>query len=392
MNVEFVLINIYLLDVATILFYEGNFYKMANNWYDSALTLKDRGNKQTQKSDKVRPSTKRTLYENLRSSKTRTTKPSRLQSTRELTLRIEEDDHGYDEDDEDEEDDIYSDYAYATLPVENVKTPRVQTSDGPEGCSCFPKRSNKRIPSMLYEGLVCKHSGLKGDTHAGVSKFDHNWREKYEEPDPSGVTIQKTNFVLGYPRPVNLDSDLQYYDEDYEQSLDTKQDDRKTNVTQQSKRDSSSKQRKKEKAKKQSFPHNLLDFMEEEDHEPTPPNSRPYLGEMPISLPRIGYSPPPPPSRERLSARSVARSLPPLPESPFLSSRQSKIKTSRSEKRGASEVGEESDENIDTDYVSTRQSKRSMRSYDGRQRRFKGHYFDPGKLTLFLAYILSVTI
>jgi hypothetical protein len=67
------------------------------------------------------------------------------------------------------------------------------------------------------------------------------------------------------------------------------------------------------------------------------------------------------------------------------------MKTSRSEKRGASEVGEESDENIDTDYVSTRQSKRSMRSYDGRQRRFKGHYFDPGKLTLFLVYIKKCT-
>ncbi|CAG2186650.1 unnamed protein product [Mytilus edulis] len=338
------------------------------NWMDDALTLE---NKNIKNKDKV--------YDNVRSSVANRNKFIKSYSRKSKSRTS---DIGYEEDDEDS---IYSDtYSNNGRSNGRVKAPRVQITDGLEPCSCFPKRSNKHISSMLYEGLECKHSGLKGEPHAGVYNFANDWRNEFEGPDPEGIMPQKTNFVLGYPKPVNLDPDTDYDDEYSEPDYkDTRQSDRKTNLISKVKRESVSKKSLKPKAKpakekqekeKETPFGGLLDFMEQDEEEK--PESRQVTKGMPITLPRIGYSPPPPPSRERLSARSVARSLPPLPESPFLS-RQKKTRTYKS---NASEVDEISDENDEDNYsydeTQIRRHKRPMKGYDSSPRRFKGHYYD----------------
>lgn len=343
------------------------------NWMDDALTLE---NKNIKNKDKV--------YDNVRSSVANRNKFIKSYSRKSKSRRS---DIGYEEDDEDS---IYSDtYSNNGRSNGSVKAPRVQITDGLEPCSCFPKRSNKHVSSMLYEGLECKHSGLKGEPHAGVYNFANDWRNEFEGPDPEGIMPQKTNFVLGYPKPVNLDPDTDYDDEYSEPDYkDTRQSDRKTNLISKEKRESVSKKSLKPKAKpakekqekeKETPFGGLLDFMEQ-DEEEEKPESRQVTKGMPITLPRIGYSPPPPPSRERLSARSVARSLPPLPESPFLS-RQKKTRTYKS---NASEVDDMSDENDEDSYnydeTQIRRNKRPMKGYDSSPRRFKGHYYDTGEL------------
>ncbi|CAC5397100.1 unnamed protein product [Mytilus coruscus] len=341
------------------------------NWMDDALTLENKS--KIKKKDSV--------YDNVRSSVSNRNKFIKSNSRKSKSRRS---DIGYEEDDEDEVDSIYSDiYSDNGRSRGHVKAPRVQISDGLEPCSCFPKRSNKHISSMLYEGLECKHSGLRGEPHAGVYNFANDWRNEFEGPDPESIMPQRTNFVLGYPNPVNLDPDTDYDDEYSEPDhKDTRQSDRKTNQISKEKRESVSKQSQKSKGKpmkekqdKETPFAGLLDFMEQ-DEEQNKPESRPFMKGMPITLPRIGYSPPPPPSRERLSARSVAHSLPPLPESPFLS-RQKKTRTYKSNASEVDEISDENDEdNYNYDETQIRRNKRPMKGYDSSPRRFKGHYYD----------------
>lgn len=332
---------------------------MHNNWLDEAMSL--------ERSDNVYNRKFQNEGNFERSQQIRT--KFKKQKGRNIT----EFDNGYDEDDEDDEDGI--------VGRGRVKIPRVQTSDGPVGCSCFPKRSHKNIPSMLYEGLQCKHSGLKGETHAGVTKFSGNWKEEYEKADPESTMPQKSSYIIGYPRPINLDGFDQEENITYPDTKksDTIRDELKTNskrksvsqnsrknVSRRSKKDQTKQDEQLDDEKSKPFA-GLVGLLDEEEEEETPP-SKPLIEG--ITLPQIGFTPPSTPSgdklrsRERHSARSASRSLPPLPESPFLSGRNEKSKTRRH--NTIKEDGDSTDDDGD---------KVNQGSLD---REFVGHYYDAG--------------
>ena len=68
---------------------------------------------------------------------------------------------GYVEEEEEEEEEFdYSTFQYRPYAQQFARDPdepRVTIDTGPEGCSCFPPRSTRNIPSMLYDQVDCKH-------------------------------------------------------------------------------------------------------------------------------------------------------------------------------------------------------------------------------------------
>lgn len=356
---------------------------MSNNWFDEAMTL--------EKSDNInnRKFKGKNYYEN--------SLPSRRNIFKQRGRNIKELDNGYDEDDEDDDD------ADDFVGRGRVKIPRVQTSDGPEGCSCYPKRSDKNLPSMLYEGLQCKHTGLKGETHAGVAKFSGNWKEEYEEADPESTMPQKTSYILGYPKPINLDPGNSEGDENYANSYENQFEVDKGGFKHTSKRKPASQSSRKNVSRKSKKDHGkpddvtqktkepkpfagLLDDMEEDDEEPERPVAKPILEG--ITLPQIGFTPPSTPSRDKLrshdrqSARSATRSLPPLPESPFLSNRDENSKTRRHS------IIQEDDYSTDDDDIGGDGYRRKQKHSNIAEREFIGHYYDAGKLICLVFSVL----
>lgn len=303
-----------------------------------------------------------------------------------------DDDYDNNDDEEDDDDDYPSEYLYFLAQQQQQKEsgPRVQIEGGAEPCSCFPQRSSNDIPSMVYEKVKCKHSQLNGEAHAGVYRFHGNWNEYYEYPKRKRKNHPppKTKFVFGYPKPSFIDvpdsaetgeefydgeeyegdeywdyykdndnypdppdPETQYEDEDYYDEGDVK------SVRSLSYR--------KGKSKKQTKTDNLL---------------------RSIRLPLIGYSPPPSRERSSLSVRSQPYSLPPLPESPFISTKPDaqQMISSRSE-AGYSTFEPES-------RLQSKQKRRSApiskmkanRRTLETPRRFKGRYYDSGIVHIHL--------
>ena len=70
----------------------------------------------------------------------------------------EEEEEYYEEEEEEEFD--YSTFQYRPYSQRferDPDEPRVTIATGPEACSCFPARSNRNIPSMLYDKVDCEH-------------------------------------------------------------------------------------------------------------------------------------------------------------------------------------------------------------------------------------------
>ncbi|XP_033730242.1 FK506-binding protein 3-like [Pecten maximus] len=236
--------------------------------------------------------------------------------------------------------DYYPEYASMT-GIKKVQGPRVEIMDGPDPCHCFPKKSNKHIPSMVYENITCKHSGVKGEAHAGVFRFDFNWNEFMEEPRrrKRSQAPPKTNFVKGYPNPEFLGEYVEEEegeDEDDDDDDTNQQDDEEIDDDEDDDYTYHGDEEFEGRWGKQSDDDDDDDDDDDEDEEDEEEAeqqraleeamAKPSGIRAIIPLPHIGYSPPP--SRERstpLSQRSVPYSLPPLPESPFMSvqSRQS---------------------------------------------------------------------
>ncbi|XP_062591845.1 glutamic acid-rich protein-like [Saccostrea cucullata] len=319
----------------------------------------------------------------------------------------------YDEEEEDEddvsEDNSFVDYypEYAPPPSTKPKGPRAETADDYETCSCFPRRKNKNIPSMLYENITCVHTGLKGQSHAGVFRFEDNWiegdvqtapkqkgNEKKNKKKERTIPRPKMKYVYGYPKPVlpafsdDEEGDDQDEDDDDEDLLSEEDDidavSTKSKPQPNLKKSKSKSNNKKKQQKKDDNDTGVEemdddDFDEEEEDEPQGPITR-EEAYYPVMLPQIGHSPPPSRERSRLSARSQP-ALPPLPESPFMTTHKDKKKPSikpsqsfRSEQRElpiSRESGRHSAPDIRMS-PSPRAQKPIMKT-----RRFQGVYFDP---------------
>ena len=323
-------------------------------------------------------------------------------------------DYEYD-DDEEEEDEVseeepgvnyYPDYAPPPSSVKR-KGPRVETADNYETCSCFPKRKNKNIPSMLYENITCVHTGLKGQSHAGVYRFEDNWIERdvntAKEQNDTGkkgkkkaktLNRPKIKYIYGYPKPVlpavsdeeeegGADDDYDEYDDEYmsdEEDLDGGSARSKTQSR--SKNTKPVKKRKHSRKDDSGYGEEQMeddDYDEEEDDEeevqPELTRDEVYY---PVMLPQIGHSPPPSRERSRHSGPKSQQALPPLPESPFIvanKSQKASIKPTRSAQsmHRTPESGRHSAPDIRS-LPSPRQQKPITKT-----RRFQGVYFDPGK-------------
>ncbi|XP_061162407.1 glutamic acid-rich protein-like [Saccostrea echinata] len=335
-------------------------------------------------------------------------------SRRSLGPTSQQADNEYDEEEEDEddvsEDNSFVDYypEYAPPPSAKPKGPRAETADDYETCSCFPRRKNKNIPSMLYENITCVHTGLKGQSHAGVFRFEDNWIERDVQTAPKEKGNEKKNkkkeriiarpkmkYVYGYPKPVlpafsDDEEEDDQDDDDYDEDIISEDDDIDA-VSTKSKpplhsRNSKSKSNKKKKQQKKDDNDTGVEEMDDDDFDDEEEEDEPQ--EMitreeayyPVMLPQIGHSPPPSRERSRLSARSQP-ALPPLPESPFMTTHKDKKKLSikptqsfRSEQRelpATRESGRHSAPDIRKS-PSPRTQKPIMKT-----RRFQGVYFDP---------------
>uniref|UniRef100_A0A8W8K4K1 Uncharacterized protein n=2 Tax=Magallana gigas TaxID=29159 RepID=A0A8W8K4K1_MAGGI len=327
----------------------------------------------------------------------------------------EEDEDEYDEDEEDEDEESdngdFVDYypEYAPPPSVKRKGARVETADNYETCSCFPKRKNKNIPSMVYENITCVHNGLKGQSHAGVYRFDDNWIERdvqtANEQNVSGkkgkkkqktINRPKIKYIYGYPKPVlpavsdeeeenDADDDDEYYDEDMS---DEDVDALSTRSKNQARSQSSKNKEKASKKRKHKQRDNLGsrveemedDYDDDEDDEENPQGALTREeAYYPVALPQIGHSPPPSREKSRYSTRSQ-NALPPLPESPFIIANKNKkasIKPTQSVRSNRRDPS--------VSYQSGRHSAPDMRSLPSprqqkpitKTRRFQGVYFDP---------------
>lgn len=328
----------------------------------------------------------------------------------------EEDEDEYDEDEEDEDEESdngdFVDYypEYAPPPSVKRKGARVETADNYETCSCFPKRKNKNIPSMVYENITCVHNGLKGQSHAGVYRFDDNWIERdvqtANEQNVSGkkgkkkqktINRPKIKYIYGYPKPVlpavsdeeeedDADDDDEYYDEDMSDedidALSTRSKNQARSQSSKNKEKASKKRKHKQRDNLGSRVEEMEDdYDDDEDDEENPQGALTREeAYYPVALPQIGHSPPPSREKSRYSTRSQ-NALPPLPESPFIIANKNKkasikpMQSVRSNHRDPS-----------VSYQSGRHSAPDMRSLPSprqqkpitKTRRFQGVYFDPG--------------
>jgi hypothetical protein len=331
----------------------------------------------------------------------------------------EEEDHEDDEEDDMSEDNSFVDYypEYAPPPSSKPKGPRAETADDYETCSCFPKRKNKNIPSMLYENITCVHTGLKGQPHAGVFRFEDNWIErdvrtaqeqkenKKKSKKQRKLDRPKMKHVYGYPKPVlpafsddeegeGDDDDQEEYDDD-----DILSDDEMDAVSTRSKRQTQSRKSKsesknKKKQQKKEDNDTGVEEMDDDDYDDEEEDEEPQ-GEItreeayyPVLLPQIGHSPPPSRERTRHSARSQP-ALPPLPESPFMTTQKKKEKQkTASIKPTQSFRSDQRDDLLSRE--SGRHSAPDIRNSPSprpqklitKTRRFQGVYYDPGTFML----------
>ncbi|KAL8565154.1 hypothetical protein ACOMHN_003941 [Nucella lapillus] len=118
----------------------------------------------------------------------------------------------FEEPEEEEEEFDYSTFQYRPhgYKQRDPDEPRALIDTGPEGCSCFPSRSNRNIPSMLYDNIDCKHEKLQGYAHLGIYRFDDNWDSSHEStlrPKLAHRLMPNKNFVWGYPKFVFVEAD-----------------------------------------------------------------------------------------------------------------------------------------------------------------------------------------
>ncbi|KAK3083980.1 hypothetical protein FSP39_006247 [Pinctada imbricata] len=313
------------------------------------------------------------------------------------------------DDDIDAKTEVYSEYYYPEYYPQSQHSerfePRAVTSDGPESCGCFPKRSSRHVSSMLYEHVECVHTGLKGQTHQGVYRFEDNWNHAYEVPKERKTQMQPpdTRYVLGYPRPAfdpvsDGDDDEDDYDDDEKENkprkqsakskpnksqtgkTDKKKDTSALNVQQKDHKEAS-KDNKDKKDDKKATNQKASDKQADDEYYDSDEDDYQELSRedkyYPIRLPQIGYSPPPSRENSRLSARSQTY-LPPLPESPHLTNQ----KRDQPKRQKAMSDVEDDIESIGEGRMSPAESVRSRRIDKPRQiertRRFHGVYYDPG--------------
>lgn len=279
---------------------------------------------------------------------------------------------------------------------ETVDGPRVEIYGGAEPCSCFPHRSDKNLPSMVYEKLKCKHSHVKGEAHAGVYRFDINWNEQYEDSAKKKTSQPppKTKFVFGYPKPTFLEisgttgsdenGDAFYEGEEYEgdeywdyynndngddylehvSERYTNRIDENDDVLSTNQNDYRNTQEQSRKAKND-----------------TKTKSDDYVSGL---LPQIGYSPPQSRDMSRLSVRSRPYSLPALPDSPYLSAKSVKrIKSVQSirtddDYADATKYGSNIGSRGKQDAAKLISASKAFNKSLETPRRFKGKYYDSG--------------
>ena len=274
----------------------------------------------------------------------------------------EDDDEYYDSEFDDDENYEYVDYYPDYAEMTPIPVMRTELADGPEPCSCFPKRSSKHKPSMLYEKITCKHTGLRGQNHPGVSHFDFNWSEKYEDPvrRKKSKPPPKISFAMGYPNPKFVNQpESDENDEDDDIADDGDYDKRAPEVGEYPDDDDEN------YSYKMHANEHFDDYDSELDDDDNSQYKKAKTGKRALlpTLPQIGYSPP---ASRGVSRRSQV-SLPSLPESPYLSVNKSQ--------RGYS--------------GKSIQSRQSWQSYDENKpfrfkgkidtsKRFTGKYYDQG--------------
>ncbi|XP_052799203.1 histone H3.v1-like [Mya arenaria] len=262
---------------------------------------------------------------------TRSSQRSRVTGSQEGSQGSKRPSELEEEEEESSEDDdrtIYSDYYLPPAYIrEEITEPRAEITDSHEACSCFPNRSDRLRGSMLYDKIVCKHTGLTGHTQPGVFKFMPFWNENMEEPRKlrkRDMRITRTKFVFGYPRPrMELLSESEEDEEEGGEEEDEEEEDarsrlkteggksRKTETQRTARTAKTSKTRATEDDSEYDSEDDEYDDDDDEDDEED------YI---PFELPQIGYphTPSLPPSSQSFRSRysvytpSVTDELPPI--------------------------------------------------------------------------------